>query len=86
MAIADIDMSSCGKVALCPGYTLLKFGTNWLRFLENITVLLQHVNLSHSLGASKFCIFGYYKAIIEWILTNFFLFSYKFDKLFDFCK
>ena len=48
MAIADIDMSSCGKVALCLGYTLLKFGTNWLSFVENITVLLQHVNLSHS--------------------------------------
>ena len=48
MAIADIDVSRCGKVALCPGYTLLKFGTNWLSFVENITVLLQHVNLSHS--------------------------------------
>ena len=49
MGIADIDMSSCGKVALCLGYTLLKFGTNWLSFVENITVLLRHVNLSHSL-------------------------------------
>ena len=48
MAIADIDMSSCSKVALCLGYTLLKFGTNWLSSVENITVLLQHVNLSHS--------------------------------------
>ena len=48
MAIADIDMSSCVNVALCLGYTLLKFGTNWLSFVENITVLLQHVNLSHS--------------------------------------
>ena len=48
MDIADIDMSSCGKVPLCLGYTLLKFGTNRLHFVENITVLLQHVNLSHS--------------------------------------
>ena len=48
MAIADIDMSSCSKVPLFLGYTLMKFGTNWLSFVENITVLLQHVNLSHS--------------------------------------
>ena len=48
MDIADIEMSSCGKVSLCLGYTMLKFGTNWLSFVENITVLLQHVNLSHS--------------------------------------
>ena len=41
-------MSSCGKVPLCLGNTMLKFGTNWLSFVENITVLLQHVNLSHS--------------------------------------
>ena len=47
MAIADIDMSSCSKVPLCLSYTLLKFGTNWLSFVQNITVLLQHVNLSH---------------------------------------
>ena len=49
MAIADIDMSSCSKVPLCLGYNLLKFGTNWLSLVENITVLLQHVNLSHNL-------------------------------------
>ena len=48
MDIADIDMSRYGKVPLCLGYTLLKFGTNWLSIVENITVLLQHVNLSHS--------------------------------------
>ena len=48
MAMAEIDMSSCGKVSPCLGYTLLKFGTNWLSFVENITVLLQHVHLSHS--------------------------------------
>ena len=48
MDIADIDISSCGKVALRLGYTLWKFGTNWLSFVENITVLLQNVNLSHS--------------------------------------
>ena len=47
MAIADIDMSSCSKVPLCLAYPLLKFGTNWLSFVENIKVLLQHVNLSH---------------------------------------
>ena len=47
MAIAVIDMSSCGKAALRLGYTLLKFGKNWLSFVENITVLLQHVNLSY---------------------------------------
>ena len=46
MAIADIDMSSCGKVALCLGYTLLKFGTNSLSSVENRKVLLQHFNLS----------------------------------------
>ena len=49
MAIADIDMSSCNKVPLCLGYNLLKFGTNWLSLVESITVLLQHVNLSHNL-------------------------------------
>ena len=48
MDIADIDMSSYGKVPLCLGYTLLKFGINWLSLVENIRVLLQHVNLSHS--------------------------------------
>ena len=48
MDIADIDMSSYGKVPPCLGYTLLKFGTNWFSLVENITVLLQHVNLSHS--------------------------------------
>ena len=47
MAIADIDMSNCSKVPLCLGYTLLKFGTTWLSFVENTTVLLQHVSLSH---------------------------------------
>ena len=47
MAIVDIDMSSCSKVPICHGYNLLKFGTNWLSFVENIAVLLQHVNLSH---------------------------------------
>ena len=60
MAFADIDMSSNGKVFA----THCKFGTNWLLYVENITVLLQHVNLSVS-GSSKFCIFGYYKTIIE---------------------
>ena len=40
-------MSSCSNVPLCLGYSLLKFGTNWLSYVENITVLLQHVNLSH---------------------------------------
>ena len=64
MAIADIDTSSCGKVALCLGYTLLKFGTNWLSFVENITVYYS-MSIYHTvLGTSKFCIFGYYKAII----------------------
>ena len=48
MAIADTVMSSCGKVALYYGYTLQKFGTNWLSFIENMTLLLHHVNLSHS--------------------------------------
>ena len=54
MAIADIDMSSCSKVPPRLGCTLLKFGTNWLSFVENITVLLQHVNLSRVLGTFKF--------------------------------
>ena len=31
-----------------------------------------------------FCIFGHYEANIAPISTNFFLFSYKFDKLFIF--
>ena len=48
MAIADIVMSSYGKVTVYNGYTLQKFGTNWLSFVENITVLPHHVNLSHS--------------------------------------
>ena len=48
IAIADIDMSSCGKVPLCLGSTLLKSGTNWLSLVKNVTVLLQQVNLSHS--------------------------------------
>ena len=39
--------------------------TNWLSFVENITVLLQYVNLSHSLGTFKFCIFGYYKPLLN---------------------
>ena len=87
MAIADINMSSRIKVSLCLGYTLFKFSGNWLSFVENITVLLQHVNLSHSFRKHlNFCIFGYYKAIIAEILTNFFLFSYKFDRLFSFFK
>ena len=42
--------------------------------------------ITHVLGTFKFSIFGYYKAIIAQILTNFFLFSYKFDKLFSFLK
>ena len=50
MAIADIDMSSCNKVPLCLGYNLLKFGTNWLSLVENITVFIQHVNLSNLLN------------------------------------
>ena len=34
------------------------------------------------LGTSKFCIFGYYKAIIEWILTNvFFCFHMGYSRL-----
>ena len=75
MAIADINMSSRIKVSLCLGYTLFKFSGNWLSFVENITVLLQHVNLSHSFRKHlNFCIFGYYKAIIAEILTNFFCF------------
>ena len=39
---------SCGKVTLCHGYTLSKFGTNWSSSVEDIKVLLQHVNLSHN--------------------------------------
>ena len=31
-------------------------------------------NLSHILGTFKFYIFGYFKAIIAQILTNFFIF------------
>ena len=74
MAIADIEMSSCGKVALCLGYTLLKFGTNWLSFVENITFYYR-MSIYHTvLGTYKFWHFGYYKAIIEWIQTNFFCF------------
>ena len=49
MAIGDIDMSSCSKVPLCLGYKLWKFGTYWLSLVENITDLLQHVNLLHNL-------------------------------------
>ena len=57
MAIAAINMSSCNKVSLCLGYTLLKFGRNLLSFIENITVLLQHVNLSHSFRKHLNCAF-----------------------------
>ena len=47
-----------------------KFGTNWLSFVENITVLLHYVNLSHGFTD----IFGYFRAIIASISTNFFVF------------
>ena len=53
MAIADIIMSSDGKVTIYHGYTLYKFGTNWLSFVENITILLHYVNLSHSFSSIK---------------------------------
>ena len=73
MGTADINRSSCDMVALCLGYTLLKLGTNWLSFVENnynsFTTACQFITI---LLTSKFCIFGYYKAIIEWISTNFF--------------
>ena len=48
MAIADRIMPSYGKGTTYHSYTLSKFGTNRLSFVENITVLLHHVNLSHS--------------------------------------
>ena len=45
------------------------------------------MSIYHSvIGTYKFCIFGYYTAIIAQILTNFFLFSYKFDRLISFFK
>ena len=60
------------------------FGTNWLSFIENITVLLQHDNLPHSftdiLILHSWLFYGHY-------CTDFnklFLFSYKFDMLFSF--
>ena len=81
-------MSGCSKVPLCLGYTLMKFGTNWLSFVENITVSLQQVNLSHMFRniSGYFAFLVIKKVIIAQILTNFFLFSYKFDKLFSFLK
>ena len=71
MAIADIDMSSCGKGALCLGYTLLKLGTNWLSFVENITVLLHHVNLSNLLNFAFLVII---KPLLHGFYQTFFVF------------
>ena len=74
MAIADIDVK------------LLQVCTmSWLHPVEiwyKLVELCRKYNgfttesqFNHTvLGTYKFCIFRYYKAIIEWILTNFFCF------------
>ena len=52
MAIADIDMLSCGKVALCLGYTLLKFGTVTGQCLFNVPDVTLVPNFGRILVAS----------------------------------
>ena len=84
MAIVDIDISSCSKVPLCLGYTLLKFCTNWLRFVENITVLLHPVNLSHNFTDILNLHFFYFQAIIALISTTFFCFHISLTCCFHF--
>ena len=83
MAIADIVISSYFK----QGYHLswlqpVKFGTNWLSFVENIPVLLHHVNLSHSLA--DILIFLLFSSHYCTNFNKLFLFSYKFGMLFSF--
>ena len=57
-------MSNCGKVTLGLGYTLLKFGTNWLSLVENITVLLT------GLGCSDFAFFFVKLALFQSVLFH----------------
>ena len=71
MAMADIVLSSCGKLNQYLCYTLYKFGAYWLSFAENRTILLQHINLSHSLEIFQFWIFDYHEPNIGQILMNF---------------
>ena len=84
MAIADIVMSSYGRVTIYHGYTLYKFGTNWLSFVENITILLHHVNSSHSFPDILNLHFWLFSSHYCSDFNKLFSFSCKFDMLFSF--
>ena len=59
-------------------YKLVEFCLKYNSF----TTACQFITLVS--GTFKFCIFGYYKAIIAQILTNFFCFHISFIKCFHF--